>query len=555
MVLLHGLLAATIFAASTTIGAAGGYFALQCVDKATGRGVPRVLLSTVDHSTWLTDSNGMAAIEVTGRENLVTFFVVATDGYEVASDAFGNRGVKVTLVAGGNATVHLMRTQKAERLYRLTGFGVFYDSVLLNLPVPTSRPLLNGGVLGQDSILSVVFDKKTHWFWGDTNHMSYPLGNFETSGATSCAPTAADPEACLSPDVAIDLTYFTVQDPSTGGVFTKKMAPFDTQLGSLPTWIGSVSVIPDVGEHSIDGVAMTMLFQKPNHDFSTAAIGAAVWNPEQQNFTQPINWSLANPSQVAAGCCGQAVTNSAQIKAREGPWSTVITMDDGKDWVVFAGQTRGVWPMSVTRVPATVAAFKDADQYESFTPLLTGSTPDAPKLGRDANGDPDWQWRRGVPPLTQKMELALVQHGKLRPSERRTVVYADDGAELTLAGGSVHWNGFKQKYIAIIGATPGPVPDALHSVASAPKPSFDGEIYYAESDSLTSGWSNATLVITHSESEMSCYNPLQLPMYDDDEAGRIYITCTFVNSFSGVVHKQEKYDYNNMVFGLDLADV
>ncbi len=253
MVLLHGLLAATIFAASTTIGAAGGYFALQCVDKATGRGVPRVLLSTVDHSTWLTDSNGMAAIEVTGRENLVTFFVVATDGYEVASDAFGNRGVKVTLVAGGNATVHLMRTQKAERLYRLTGFGVFYDSVLLNLPVPTSRPLLNGGVLGQDSILSVVFDKKTHWFWGDTNHMSYPLGNFETSGATSCAPTAADPEACLSPDVAIDLTYFTVQDPSTGGVFTKKMAPLTRNLAaclrgsavfrSSPTWANIRSMV------------------------------------------------------------------------------------------------------------------------------------------------------------------------------------------------------------------------------------------------------------------------------------------------------------------------
>ena len=41
---------------------------------------------------------------------------------------------------------------------------------------------------------------------------------------------------------------------------------------------------------------------------------------------------------------------------------------------------------------------------------------------------------------------------------------------------------------------------------------------------------------------MSCYNPLQLPMYDDDEGGRVYITCTFVNSFSGVVHKQQKCD-------------
>lgn len=136
------------------------------------------------------------------------------------------------------------------------------------------------------------------------------------------------------------------------------------------------------------------------------------------------------------------------------------------------------------------------------------------------------------------------------------------GAELTLAGGSVHWNGFRRKYIAIIGARPGPIPPASSRVSSTvaappapPKPSFDGEIYYAESAELTSGWSNATLVITHAQSGMSCYNPLQLPMYDDDSKGRIYITCTFVNSFSGVVHKQPRYDYNNVVFALDLATV
>ena len=67
---------------------------------------------------------------------------------------------------------------------------------------------------------------------------------------------------------------------------------------------------------------------------------------------------------------------------------------------------------------------------------LAGSTPEAPKLERDASGAPDWRWKKGVPPLTQKMEMALVQQGALKVSERRTVVYADSGAELTLAGGA-----------------------------------------------------------------------------------------------------------------------
>ena len=67
---------------------------------------------------------------------------------------------------------------------------------------------------------------------------------------------------------------------------------------------------------------------------------------------------------------------------------------------------------------------------------LAGSTPEAPKLERDASGAPDWRWKKGVPPLTQKMEMALVQQGALKASERRMDVYADSGAELTLAGGA-----------------------------------------------------------------------------------------------------------------------
>jgi hypothetical protein len=227
------------------------------------------------------------------------------------------------LTAGGNATIELSRTQKAERLYRLTGFGVFYDSVLLGAAVPTSRPMLNGGVLGQDSILSVVFANKVRWFWGDTNHMSYPLGNFETSGATSCAPAgsagssgsggappdATGLEACMSPEVGIDLTYFTVPDASTGGVFTKKMAAFDMNLGSFPTWIGSVSVVPDTGPNSVDGFAMTMLYQKPNHDFTTLAIGAAIWDEQVRVPIEPLCMQLprhGDPIRVHLRHCCQA---------------------------------------------------------------------------------------------------------------------------------------------------------------------------------------------------------------------------------------------------------
>ena len=272
--------------------AAPGYFALHCVDKATGRGVPRVELTSVDHTVWVTDSNGLAAVEVTGREGLNTFFTVATDGYEVPADAFGNRDVQAKLVAGGNATVELTRTQKAERLYRLTGFGVFFDSVLLNAAVPTAQPLLNGGVLGQDSILSVVFDKKTRWFWGDTNHMSYPLGNFETSGATSCAPSSAaagdDSEVCMSPEVGIDLTYFTVPDPTRCG--NTALLPFcPTYSVSFRAWFGKLHLFTDVLSKSSPVLRSGGVFTKKMASFDMN-LGA-----EKQPLSPAISSCLPHP--------------------------------------------------------------------------------------------------------------------------------------------------------------------------------------------------------------------------------------------------------------------
>jgi hypothetical protein len=50
-------------------------------------------------------------------------------------------------------------------LARLTGFGIYYDSMLLGVPVAASHPLGNAGVMGQDSPVVARFGGKLHWFW------------------------------------------------------------------------------------------------------------------------------------------------------------------------------------------------------------------------------------------------------------------------------------------------------------------------------------------------------------------------------------------------------
>ena len=46
-------------------------------------------------------------------------------------------------------------------------------------------------------------DEPLYWFWGDTERVSYPLGNFSASGATSELPGRGG----LDPNVGVDLTY------------------------------------------------------------------------------------------------------------------------------------------------------------------------------------------------------------------------------------------------------------------------------------------------------------------------------------------------------------
>src|SRR5262249_58430163 len=123
------------------------------------------------------------------------FFGVAAHGYELAKDGFGIRGVVVEPKPGGSAKLKIRRLNIAERLYRMTGYGVYRDSVLLGRKPPTSEPLLNAEVTGQDGVLNAVYKDKLYCFYGDTGRLAYALGNFAMAGATTDLPEKLDPDA------------------------------------------------------------------------------------------------------------------------------------------------------------------------------------------------------------------------------------------------------------------------------------------------------------------------------------------------------------------------
>src|SRR5947209_13620242 len=208
-------------------------FAITVVDAQTGRGVALVELRTVNHVRLVTDSNGIAAFREPGLMSQTVFFHVSGHGYEFPKDGFGIRGRKVDVTPGGSVTLRIDRVNIAERLYRVTGAGIYRDSVLVGAKVPIKEPLLNAQVLGSDSVMNAVYRGKLWWFWGDTQRPGYPLGNFHVPGATSEPPARGG----LDPDAGVDLTYFVDEKG-----FAKRTCEMP---GNGPTWLTTLVVLPD----------------------------------------------------------------------------------------------------------------------------------------------------------------------------------------------------------------------------------------------------------------------------------------------------------------------
>ena len=68
---------------------------------------------------------GIAAFEEPGLMDQPVFFHVRSHGYEFPKDGFGYRGKALPVREGGTAQLKVKRINVAERLYRVTGGGIY----------------------------------------------------------------------------------------------------------------------------------------------------------------------------------------------------------------------------------------------------------------------------------------------------------------------------------------------------------------------------------------------------------------------------------------------
>ena len=106
-------------------------------------------------------------------------------------------------------------------------------------------------------------------------------------------------------------------------------------------------------------------------------------------------------------------------------------------------------------------------------------------------------------------------------------------------GGSVYWNAYRGRWVMI----------AVESFGST---SFLGEVWYAEADTPLGPWVYARKVVTHDK--YSFYNPKQHPMFDQEGGRIIFFEGTYTTTFSGNTDPTPRYDYNQVMYRLDLSD-
>lgn len=472
---------------------------LRVVDAATGRGIPLAELETVNGLRFVTDNAGRIAFHEPALMEREIFFTVKSHGYEMKKDGFGFSGVRVTPRAGAVITIKLARRNLAERLCRLTGEGLQRDSSLLGHKTP---PVNNGKVAGQDSVQAAIHRGRVYWFWGDTQRMSYPLGMFRMAGATTPIPDPKDPAADPQGGIAFD--YFV---DKTG--FARAMMPLPERPQGV-VWVGSVFTLPDdTGKEKLVGH-----YSRRKGLAEEYEQGIALFNDERDIFEPAKQLPLEEKWRRPAG-------------------HPIVQEIDGKSWLLFGGPNPNV------RVRATLKDVLDPDQYEAFTCAKADAAGKSAGPDLDADGKPKWRWQKKLPPVDSKTEHDWIKAGQLTAQQARfcPADAASPKDRIVLHSGTVRWNAHRQRWILLACQIGG-------------KSSFLGEVWYAEADAPTGPFTKAVRVVTHDR--QTFYNVCQHGFLDRENGRLIHFEGTYTNDFSGNPDKTPRYNYNQVLYRLDL---
>jgi hypothetical protein len=105
--------------------------------------------------------------------------------------------------------------------------------------------------------------------------------------------------------------------------------------------------------------------------------------------------------------------------------------------------------------------------------------------------------------------------------------------------GSIAWNPWRKRWVTVF-------------MQAFGKPSAFGELWYAEADSPTGPWGAAVKVLGHDN--YTFYNPRLHPEFTPDDSPVLLFEGTYTATFADRPEPTPRYDYNQILYRLDLDD-
>jgi hypothetical protein len=140
-------------------------------------------------------------------------------------------------------------------------------------------------------------------------------------------------------------------------------------------------------------------------------------------------------------------------------------------------------------------------------------------------------------PATYEAWLDPEQWEVIKPQEK---LESAEGGKVKPHSGSIAWNDYRKKWVTIF-------------VEYFGKPSPLGEVWYAESDSPMGPWGTAVKVLSHQD--YTFYNPRIHPTLTPEGSPILLFEGTYTELFSRAKKSTPRYDYNQILYRLDLDEV
>jgi hypothetical protein len=125
----------------------------------------------------------------------------------------------------------------------------------------------------------------------------------------------------------------------------------------------------------------------------------------------------------------------------------------------------------------------------------------------------------------------------LPPQE--TVPSAADGTPVKTHSGSIAWNAYRKRWVTVF-------------MQAFGKPSAFGELWYAESHTATGPWGRAVKVLSHDN--YTFYNPRLHADFTPEGSPVLLFEGTYTLQFADKPVPMPRYDYNQILYRLDLDD-